>query len=75
VIGYSKENTKMKIGKSNGVICAIYDRHHRTRDDGTVEDTGASAHLFIGPLSIDWWRGLRHRPTIRWDRRGNWKAA
>lgn len=54
----------MQIGKNpNSVIRAF-----RDPDDHTV-------HVFVGPLCVEWWRGLRHRPTVRWDHRGDWKAA
>ncbi len=69
-----KENT-VKIGKSNGLVCLIRDRHQITRDDGSVEKGAASVHVFVGPLCVEWWSGLRHLPTVRWDRTGNWKEA
>jgi hypothetical protein len=57
-----KENT-MQIGSNTNSLV----RGFRDPDDRTV-------HLYVGPLSVDFWEPLR-LPSVHWDRTGNWKEA
>ena len=59
-VARTKGSTTMDIGNQTSRIRAFSD--------------SGSVHVYIGPLSVDWWRGLRHRPTVHWDRFGNWRA-